>query len=566
MSDGCWVQFWDDTNCSGATLRFDAESGTLLVADLDDYQQSDGSKEGDEPDSLVTGSRAWLAVYKDDDFKGGAAMFPPNTRVDDLDVYGFDGNISSFKLYDSRPSWFNDTTTGNPVAYESNDGTVDAATVNNVFRTVVGAALTLIPGIGSGLSILVRGLWPDVDNKDQVWGSFQNYLNQSIAGVYWQLSYELLNDTLESLFKAAEDFIEISDEAHQAKANAFENLYNEVNNNESYFVDKDAPEKRFSFLVPFATLRLATLQENLRNYAYYYGSEPSQEEVDRLTTEINESIELYQNLLSDARDRILARRDQMIFVDDGYLLDLYFGRRMGMYETDTLDSRRYYAENVRNELALRLDQHIAVSQLWPYFKPDATGPVQPPVLDYVTGPMGYFWYGIPDFSQVAEDGKITRVDLWTYSGGPNPAEQNGLELYIDGSGRGRAGGEGGTLTTLGLASDEVIVDINGTVDLRYLRFVSDRGNEVAAGDPNRSGGDFRFVPLPDTLNARLVGVSGSAGGSGNAGSFDSVHAIAAHWRCELPIDGEGLPQPARAERVRVHAIATGDAVEAAPVG
>jgi hypothetical protein len=554
MSDGCWVQFWDEKNCAGATLRFDAESGTLLVADLDDYQQSDGSKEGDEPDSLVTGSRAWLAVYKDDTFEGGAAMFGPNTRVDDLDLYGFGGKISSFKLYDTRPSWFNETTAGSPVAYESSDGSVDAATVNNVFRTVVGAALTFIPGIGSALSILVRGLWPDVNNKDQVWGSFQNYLNQSIAGVYWQLSYEYLNDTLESLFKAAEDFVAISDEAHQAKADAFKNLYNEVNNNESYFVDEAAPEKRFSFLVPFATLRLATLQENLRNYAYYYGGEPSQAEVDRLTTEIRESIGRYQRLLSDARDRILARRNELIVIDDGYLLDLYCGRRMVMYESKTLDSRRAYAENVWNELALRLDQHIAVGQLWPYFDPDATGPVQPPVLFYVAGPVGYFWYGIPDFSQVADDGRITRIDLWTYSGGPNPPEQNGLELYIDGTGRGRVGGEGGTLTTLGLASDEVIREVGGTIELSFLRFVSDRGNEVAAGDPSREVTEFQFVPLPDTLNARLVGVSGSAGlVPGEPASFAGVKAIAAHWRCELPIDGEAAPEPAGARGTTAHA-------------
>lgn len=548
MSDGCWVQFWDDKNCTGATLRFDAESGTLLVSNLDDFIQSDGKKEGDEPDSLVTGSRAWLAVYKDDDFEGGAAMFGPNTRVDDLDVYDFGGNISSFKLYDTRPSWFNDTVTGNPVAYETNDGPVSAATVNNLFRTVVAAALTLIPTIGSGLSILVRGLWPDVNNRDQVWGSFQNYLNQSIAGVYWQLSYEFLNDTLESLFKAADDFLSIADDAHQAKADAFKNLYNEVNNNESYFVNKEAPEKRFSFLVPFATLRLATLQENLRNYAYYYGSEPSQAEVDRLTSEIRASIDLYQGLLGDARDRILNRRVQLIVTDDDYLIDLYNGRRTVMYEPKTLDSRRIYAETVWNELALRLDQHIAVSQLWPHFDPEVTGPVQPPVLEYVTGPKGYFWYDIPDFSQVAEDGKITRVDLWTYTGGPNPPQQNGLELYIDGAGRGRVGGEGGTQTTLDLASDEVVVDISGTVDLRYLRFTSNLGNEVAAGT-SAGADDFQFAALPGTINARVVGVSGSAGGyPGDPASFYNVKAISAHWRCELPLDSEGVPRSAPATR------------------
>jgi len=554
MSDGCWIQFWDDKNCTGATLRFDEDtgSGARLVSDLDDYQQSDGDKEGNEPDSLVTGSRAWLVVYKDDDFGGSEAMFGPNTRVDVLDDYGFGGNISSFKLYDYRPSWFNETTAGSAVAYEANDESINAQTVNNLFRTVVGAALTLIPGVGSALSILVRGLWPDVDNRDQVWGAFQNYLNQSIAGVYWQLSYEYLNDTLESLYKAAEDFVEISEDAHQAKTDAFKNLYNEVNNNESYFVDEQTPEKRFSFLVPFATLRLATLQENLRNYAYYYGSEPSQAEVDRLTAEIKESIDLYLGLLTDARTRILGHRDQMIFVeDDNYLIDLYSGKRTMMSEPDTLDSRRYYAENVLNKLALRLDEHMAVSQLWPHFDPDVTTPVEPPVLTWIDGPMGYYWYEVPDFSQMAGDGQISRIDLWTYSDGPNPEQQNGLELYIDGVGKGRVGGEGGRQSTLDLTSNETVVEVSGNSTLRYLRFFSDTGKEVSAGDPYYSV-NFTFALLPDTANGRLIGVSGSAGKTpDDPVAFANVKAIAAHWRCELPFDTESLPPSVKVPTARV---------------
>ncbi|GAA0327830.1 hypothetical protein GCM10009087_42540 [Sphingomonas oligophenolica] len=546
MSDGCWVQFWDDKYCAGATLRFDATSGTLKIVDLDDYTQSDGSKEGNEPDSLETGTRAWLAVYKDDDCEGTKVMFGPNTKIDDLDAFGVGGNISSFELYDSRPSWFNEATTGDPVAYETDGGSVDAATVNNFFRTAVSAALNLIPVIGGAIGTLVGGLWPDVDQRDQVWGSFQNYLNQVIAGVYWQMTYGALNDTLESLFSAATDFVSISDEDYAMKKQAFENLYNLVNNTESFFVDKETPEKRFSFLVPFATLRLATLRENLQHYAYYYGSEPSPGEVDRLTLEIRDSIALYQELLSEARARILDRRDQMIYVDDDVLIDLYYGSRASMAEPDTLDSRRYYAENILNKLALKLDENIATSQLWPHFDPAVTDPVQPPVLDYISGPVGYYWYGVQNFTQVTEQGRITGITLWTIDGGNNPAYQNGLELYIDGAGQGRVCGQDGTPQTLDLALDEDIVEVNGTSSLRYLRFASNRGTDVTAGDPNQGGGDFQFVPLPDTLNTRLVGLSGSAGAvPGEPSSLAAVRAIAAHWRCELPIDTDNPASPAQ---------------------
>ncbi|WP_156917611.1 insecticidal delta-endotoxin Cry8Ea1 family protein [Salinarimonas rosea] len=535
MSDGCWVQFWDDKGCMGATLRFDAQEGTLYVADLDDYTQSDGDKEGDEPDSLMTGTRAWLVVYKDDGFEGKQAMFGPNTKVDDLDLYGMGGNISSFRLYDTRPTGFVEATPGDPIAAETSTGVVDSQTVNNIFRTVTAAAFALIPRIGGAISGLVRGLWPDVDQKDQVWGSFQNYLNQLIAGVYWQITYESLNDILETLYKAASDFAETPDWEPIKKDN-FKNLYELVNNYESFFVDVDAPEKRFYFLVPFATLRLATLRENLQHYAYYYGSEPSQAEIDILTTELRDSIALYQNLLSEGRDRILQRRDQMIYVDDETVIDSYNGKRMPMSMPDDLDSRRYYAEKVLNALALKLDEHIAVSQLWPHFDPAVTGPVEPPILDYVDGPTGYFWYGVANFSEMASDGRITAVTLWTIDGGNNPAEQNGLELSVDGDGLGRVGGEGGTASTLALAAGETVVAVEGTTDLRYLRFLSSTGADAAAGDPGREGSRFRFDPLPGTIDCRVVGVTGSAGyAPDEPSSFASVRAISVHWRCALPI-------------------------------
>jgi hypothetical protein len=550
MTDGCWVQFWDDKACVGATLRFDATSGTLLVSDLDDYTQSDGSKEGDEPDSLATGSRAWLVVYKDDSFEGRSAMFGPNTRVEDLDLYDLGGNISSFKLYDYRPSWFNETATGGPIAYEASEEAINASTVNNVFRTVVGAALTFVPGVGSALSILVRGLWPDVDQRDQVWGSFQNYLNQSVAGVYWQLTYESLNSMLETMYTAAKEFVEIPVEDHDDKAKSFDNLYTLVNNYRSFFIDEQTPEKRYSFLVPFATLRLAALQENINNYVYYHDEEPSQTRLDQLTTELRDSIALYQRLLVEARDRIIDRRSQMIFVeDDSYLIDLYTGGRMVMAEPKELDSRKHYVESVTNTLALRLDEHNAVGQLWSYFDPDVTGPVEPPVLDYATGPYGYYWYGVPAFSQMTEQGRVTGLTLWTELTQSNGAQQKALEVFIDGIGRGRVGGDGGTAQSLTLTGDERFDYAEGGTALRYLCYGTNDGRRVTAGDPNADS-STRFVNtlLADSLNTTLMGISGAAGLiPGEPATFACVRCVSMHWRCQLALapESESAPRPAR---------------------
>lgn len=537
MSDGCWVQFWDDKQCDGATLRIDGDSGTgaTLVDNLDDYTQSDGREEGNEPDSLVTGTRAWLIVYEDKDFEGKHAKFGPNTKVNVLDDYGMGGNISSFKLYDYEPEGFTATTSGSPIAVEQGASEVNAGTVNDVLRSVVSAAASLIPEIGSPLSALIGGLWPDVTNRDQVWGSVQNYLNEAIAGVFWQTEYAYLSTELESLFNAAGAFVEVPVEDKADRASRFENLLDLVNDQEAFFVDKEQPWTRFTFLATFATLRLATLYENLVNYVYYYGSEPSAERKQQLTDELVNAISEYRDLLTSSRKQILDRRDQMIYVDDDVLIDLYNGVRISITDEDS-DVRRGYSEGVWNLLAQKLDTHIATSQLWVHFDPTLpTTPVELPVLTYTTGPQGYFFYTNTDFSQSANGGRLSAVTLWTIDGTSNPAYQNGLELFVNGSGQGRAGGTGGDPATLNLASDEAIVEINGSSQLYFLQFVSSSGKTVSAGDPVRTS-VFWMKVLPNLVDAALVGVSGSQGTYSDTDIEPCVRALSGHWQGSLSVD------------------------------
>lgn len=87
----------------GATLSI---NGPIDVPDLNAYEFSNGRKGGDEPDSLVMGPLSWIQVFTDDDYRGDVAYFYPDQQVPDLDEYGVGGDMDSFKLFDSRPSWF----------------------------------------------------------------------------------------------------------------------------------------------------------------------------------------------------------------------------------------------------------------------------------------------------------------------------------------------------------------------------------------------------------------------------------------------------------------------------
>ncbi|MFY0523685.1 jacalin-like lectin [Archangium gephyra] len=549
MSDGCWVQFWDHDGFQtlategnpnppeNPTLRIDAKDGSISVNNLDAYKQSDGDKAGDEPDSLKTGSRSWLVVYKDKDFKGRSASFGPNSEIKDLDAYGMGGNISSFKLFDYRPPSFVDSShQSTTTALETDGGPVSAQTVNNVFRNTVAASLNFIPVVGGALGTVIGGLWPDVNNRDQVWGSYQNYLNQAIAGVYWQITYESLNDTLESLYKSAKRYVDTPDEEHAFKADNFRALYDLVNNTESYFINEEVPEKRYMFLAPYASLRLATLREHLEHFDFYYGKEPSEETRGQLAAEIRRSIDLYRKLLGDARDRILhGRRQKIITTRLGpstalYLVDQYNGHTEHIEEKEREERTCQYADRVINQLALTLDTHNAIGQLWEYFDPKVPGPVRSPTLSYATGPYG--WYQkVEPFSQVATGGRITELAMWTGT------VVDALELSIDGVAQGRVGAKGdGGRSSLILADGERIVSVNGyqTGLINALRFTTSQGRVLEGGrDEGIDVRRFEVHPMEGSLDTRLVGLTGQAG-VGSGGDLN-IKAITFCWSCELPI-------------------------------
>ncbi len=524
MTDGCWVQFWDDDNFLGATLRFDSAGAERHVEDLDDYDQSDGKKEGNEPDSLMTGSRSWLIVYEDDGYEGKTGMFPPNCAIEDLGVYGLGGNISSFKLYDYRPVGFNDSTMGNPTIVEDDVGEINAQRVNTVLRTVVAAAVKLIPYAGSALALLVKGLWPDISNRDQVWGSFQNYLNQVIAGVYWQIKVEGLNDKLITLRNAAYDVINTPPDSEQERAERFQYLYNLVNEYEQSFIDEDTPEVLVQYFVPFATLRLVVLRENLDHYEYYHGNAPSAALREELAGKITSAISSYTDLLARARERILSRRLELI----GASIDYYYGVKYVSPEAE-------YRQGVSNQLALKIDLAFSMSQLWIYLDPQCTDPVKPPVIRYTVGPFGNptLYESDYPFSQIAEgQSRISNVALWgNYDG------LQGLELSFDGVAQGKVGQELGPRSDMPVAADERIIVAYNYYGVGCIGFTTTHGNTIVSRPVSGDLQHFEVtVPIPEAISVRLVGISG-VGREGTRG----VTSVSYVWECELTIGPQETP-------------------------
>jgi hypothetical protein len=385
-TDGCWVQFFDDDGFKGGTTRFD---GPTSVADMDNYTQSTGEKLGDEPDSLKTGTRTWLEVFKDDDYKGKSANFGPGSEINDMGAYGVGGNISSFRMYDQPPSWW--VSSPNSPLQEMDTGYYSSLTINDIARTLVGAALLLVPNVGSSLKMITMMLWPESSNRDQAWACFQNYIDQIVSGIERQRTVDDLTKKLDGLYNLAEDYLNAPPERRE---DTFEGLLSGLRLYEPYFVDLDQAQVEMFFFIPYGTLMLFTLREQILSYEEIYGVPLSPEERQKRIDNLQNTIDEYQAALPPARQSLLDTRAAMVtYLDESTFgigtdatiyvpIDQYTGWRGSQYHhlSDVENAVAQQAELVTNQLAYALDTYLSTAQLWSYTNPDNTAPVQPPTI------------------------------------------------------------------------------------------------------------------------------------------------------------------------------------------
>ncbi len=543
-TDGCWVQFYDGKEEAGGTIRFD---GPSQVADMNDYVMSTGEKAGDEPDSLVTGSRTWIQVFNDDGFEGKTAYFYPNQKIDSLDDYGVGGKIDSFKLYDAQPASFPPPSTNN-WANEINGGPVSSLTINNIFRTALGAALCLIPKVGGALKTIVYGLWPDPRaSKEQAWACFQNYISQVVGTVYRQIIASGLSAKLTGLYNLTENYINAAPEQRES---AFGQLLGDLVAQEEFFISLTSPQTSLSFFLPYGSLMLLTLREEVLFYEEIYGVPPSPEKYDELVGKLQARIERYQQAVADARASLLTQRASMVtLLDDGSVtqdrwipIDAYSGwRGTEEYGGGSKERAQYAAnqriEQVTNALAYSLDLNLAMTQLWTWTNPETAGPIHAPWLVYQDGPYGTYQSSTA-FSAIADaQSRITGIVVKAGS------LIDSIEVQIDGVSTGMHGGDGGGRFSMELSAGETIVSASGYASglINQLGFTSSTGQNFMAGTrdgTNGTTGVFTSTAPDGSTNGSLVGIRGYA--VAGSGSNSNVKVLTFCWYCELPTPTEPI--------------------------
>jgi hypothetical protein len=97
-TEGCWVQFWEDTNYNDNSIIV---HGPAEYSNMRNLPGASGYDWGDQAGSLQTGPQAWLIAYADENFQDTSIIIGPNSQLNDLG--DMEDEIDSIRLLDHAP-------------------------------------------------------------------------------------------------------------------------------------------------------------------------------------------------------------------------------------------------------------------------------------------------------------------------------------------------------------------------------------------------------------------------------------------------------------------------------
>jgi hypothetical protein len=202
------------------------------------------------------------------------------------------------------------------------------------------------------------------------------------------------------------------------------------------------------------------------------------------------------------------------------------------YYTTAVENQRGYILELRSDKVqcnAQLDELLYTSRFWKYLLPGA--PFYKAELKQLA--VSFEGGGSTKTTFDRGHGKITEIKLYHY----NPyGDMRGLfwaiEVFYDGVSQGMHGGNPSPskylpARSIKLAEDEWICSVSGSKRLTELMFTTTKGQITKGEDfftPGRDLNQAFCADLPDSMNAKLVGISGKS-------SEQGLSQLIFHWEC-----------------------------------
>jgi hypothetical protein len=425
---------------------------------------------------------------------------------------------------------------------------------NEMVRTAALEVVGKIPDVGAGLAFVIGAFWTPENKLAALWDQMKAYVDARLEVYFKKAKLDALKATLEGTMeklakiKASDlnrgDRLLIAADTMVKDRVAFKDSIEEAL---PYFVTFQTIliALRHTLYNDFDTLfkdakgdlkklkeeALASLIEEIDTQKLYVDKKRAKILTSRLD-KIGGTVTLKGNVPEQAEDNLAKVKDQDGVLLSGGLylaLDNYDGWRDYQSSSENLSfAVAERKKQIEVQFNVQLDELLYTFRFWEHFKPGAAQYV-PTVKKVSTGSYGRKG-GLKSFDRVYGK-RITGIKLYTQAYNAMVAQGvEGIEVFYDDDTQGVQGRSEvntyGEITTIELKTDEWICSVYGRSDFSGLLFLTNTGRWLSGSgftlSPQTNLGYSFCADLPDSVNAKLVGISGTSDDS-------RIKQLTFHW-------------------------------------
>jgi hypothetical protein len=391
---------------------------------------------------------------------------------------------------------------------------------NETTRDLSLAVIAKIPDYGAGLAFVVGTFWQKEDKLAALWSQMKSYVDARLEEYFKKAKLDNLASILQGTM---DELAQISQTDINRGARLVTAIDGMVKDRASFH---DKMEATLPYFVALQTIIIGARHTLYHDFDFLFPGNPKgkEESKQNLINDINK----YTKDIEDKRIEVLESRVDKInatlmMKQEGTVegskpsfsvFDHYDGWKKDVGEDDltfTVDQRK---NQVKIQFGAQLDELLYTSRFWKYLLPDA--PFYSPELKQLS--IGTYGRNSEINKFGRGQGRITEINLSYYNTYANPNAILGtIEVFYDGVSQGKQGGganyDHSTTQSIKLAEGEWICSVYGSNDLQQLMITTTKGQIIKTGNffVPRIKLDRSFcADLPDSLNAKLVGIAGSS--------------------------------------------------------
>ena len=394
---------------------------------------------------------------------------------------------------------------------------------NEMARNLALAIIAKVPDYGAGLAFVVGTFWKAEDKYAALWEQMKAYVDARLE-VYFKKAK--LDELANKLQGKMDELGEISKTTIIPGARLVTALDSMVGERAS-FINK--MEETLPYFVALQTIIIGIRHTIYHDFdTLFPGNTTGKEEAKQnLTKDINDftkyiadkKADILESRLDKITATLLTGQEEMLQGAKRTLVifDQYDGWKKTVGEDEVESTIKRRRNQVEIQFSAQLDELLYTFRFWKYLIPDA--PLYTPEKKNLS--VSFYGGGSEKTGFDRGYGRITRIDLGCSSPYGSFNEFLGwIEVFYDGVSQGIHGRERGqypTIRSITLAEDEWICSVYGNAGFNALMITTTKGQILKTDKffgPKEDLLSCFCADLPDSMNAKLAGISGKSDNEG----------------------------------------------------